>query len=79
MTEQKHAEKALQEREEQIRHTVENAPLGIGKLDLNDTFRSVNQAYCEMLGYCHDELLTMTSNDITILMIEISASVYLWN
>jgi PAS domain S-box-containing protein len=59
------AEEALKESEAQIRLTVENAPLGIGTAHLDGRFRSMNQAYCDMLGYSFDELLNMNFDDIT--------------
>lgn len=65
ITKLKQSEEALRESKEQIRLTVENAPLGIGTAHLDGRFRSVNEAYCDMLGYSSEELLNMTFDDIT--------------
>jgi len=65
ITERKRVIEALKESEEQISLTVENAPLGIGTIHLDGRLRSMNQAYCDMLGYSSEELLNMAFDDIT--------------
>jgi len=65
ITERKLMEEALRQSKEQMRLTVENAPLGIGTVYLDGTFHSMNQAYCDMLGYSSEQLLKMTFDEIT--------------
>jgi len=63
--ERRRAEDALKESEDQIRLTVENAPLGIGTVYLDGRLRTMNPAYCDMLGYSSEELSNMTFDDIS--------------
>ncbi len=65
ITERKQMEEALRQSREEIRLTLENAPLGIGTLYPDGRFRSLNQAYCDMLGYSIQELSNMAFDDIT--------------
>ncbi len=51
--------------EEKWRATVENAPVGVGITDMDGKFLSMNQAYCDMLGYSFDELRNLTFDEIT--------------
>ena len=54
----------LQKSENQYRNTFKYAPIGIVNISLAMNFLSVNQSFCDMLGYSHAELLTMTFMDI---------------
>ncbi len=63
--ERKHAEERLRRSEEQLRLTLENAPIGIATADLKGRLLSVNPAFCSTLGYSIDELLEMSVTDIT--------------
>ena len=63
--ERKQAEERLRRSEEQLRLTLENAPIGIATVDLEGRLLNVNPAFCAILGYSADELLEMTISDIT--------------
>jgi PAS domain S-box-containing protein len=65
ITVQKHAEEQLRQREEQLRLTLENAPIGILTTDLAGKLLTVNPTLCTILGYSPDELTRMTVEDIT--------------
>ncbi|CAN1209090.1 response regulator [Tumidithrix helvetica PCC 7403] len=49
--------RTLAQKEEMLRLTIENAPIGILTVGFEGRFLSVNQAFCQMLGYDEDELL----------------------
>jgi diguanylate cyclase (GGDEF)-like protein/PAS domain S-box-containing protein len=55
----------LQKSEAQYRNTFEYAPIGISNVSPDMCFFSVNQTFCNMLGYSRTELLMMTVMDIT--------------
>ncbi|MGI9321856.1 MAG: PAS domain S-box protein [Thiogranum sp.] len=65
ITVQQHAEEQLRQREEQLRLTLENAPIGILTTDLEGKLLTVNPTLCTVLGYSPDELTGMTVKDIT--------------
>jgi diguanylate cyclase (GGDEF)-like protein/PAS domain S-box-containing protein len=72
ITERKLAEEALKESEQRFRSTFENAPIGVALVSLPSPspdsatrYLRVNPALCEMLGYSEEELLSMTSSDVT--------------
>lgn len=65
ITEQKEAEKALNESEERSRKIFENSPLGMALSTLDFRFYSVNPAWVSMTGYSEEELLKMSFKDIT--------------
>lgn len=54
------AEKELRSREHTFRTLVETAPCGIFALD-DTKILMVNPAFCDMLGYSQDEILTMNA------------------
>jgi len=56
---------ALYHTEELWRLTLENAPIGIITLNLEGDFLTVNQAFCKMLGYQSDQLLTKSLLDFS--------------
>jgi diguanylate cyclase (GGDEF)-like protein/PAS domain S-box-containing protein len=68
MTEQAIAETALRESEERLRATFEQAAVGMALRDLdprNPRWLRVNQKLCDIFGYTRDEMLQLTSVDIT--------------
>nr|WP_262898405.1 PAS domain S-box protein [Hymenobacter negativus] len=50
------AEADLRRREEKYRGIIENMSLGLVEADLNDHLLYANQSFCDMTGYCTDEL-----------------------
>ncbi len=65
ITVRQQAQEQLREREEQLRLTLQNAPIGIVTSELDGRLLSVNPAFCNILGYTADELTRMTIEDIT--------------
>ena len=65
ITTQKHAEEQLRQREEQLRLTLEHAPIGILTAGLDGRLLSVNPTLCNILGYPADELIRLSIDDIT--------------
>ena len=54
------------ERENQFRTIFEQAPVGIATIDsLTGSFKSINSAYCKMMGYTPEEMLVRTFQSIT--------------
>ncbi|MDQ7091369.1 MAG: PAS domain S-box protein [Methylococcales bacterium] len=66
ITQQKNAEKALRISELQFRTTFEHAPIGVINLSLKGDFLAINQYFCTMMGYSHQELLSMNIKQITL-------------
>jgi diguanylate cyclase (GGDEF)-like protein/PAS domain S-box-containing protein len=69
MTEQAIAEAALRESEEYLQATFEQAAVGMAFRSLdprNPRWLRVNQKLCDILGYTRDELLQLTSVDISL-------------
>ena len=50
--------------EERYTSVIKNAGLGFMVSDMNSMILDVNEAYCEMSGYSHDELLGMSVENI---------------
>ncbi len=50
------AEDDLRRREEKYRGIIENMSLGLVEADLNDHLLYANQSFCDMTGFCNDEL-----------------------
>ncbi|HZU01159.1 MAG TPA: histidine kinase N-terminal 7TM domain-containing protein, partial [Ktedonobacteraceae bacterium] len=65
ITEHKRAERALRESEERFRNIFEEAPIGMAVVGLDGTLLQVNKAFCEMLGYCEQELMAHNLSTIT--------------
>jgi PAS domain S-box-containing protein len=65
ITDRKLAEAARREGERTFKALVENAPVGVAHNTLDGRFVYVNEAFCKLSGYGHDELLRMTWQDIT--------------
>jgi PAS domain S-box-containing protein len=64
ITEQLKSQNALEISEQWHRTILETASSGILTVDYSGNLLSVNQSYCEMSGYRHDELLKMSIADI---------------
>lgn len=58
-------EARLRESEERFRGTLEQAAVGIAHATLDGHFQYVNQKFCKIVGYAHDELLHMSYQEIT--------------
>jgi PAS domain S-box-containing protein len=56
ITARTNAEADLRRREEKYRGIIENMSLGLVEADLNDHLLYANQSFCDMTGYCTDEL-----------------------
>ena len=65
ISERKSIESRLTQREEELRLTIENAPIPIATFGLDDGILSANPSFCRMLGYTQDEMSHMTFRDIT--------------
>lgn len=55
VTEEQEVQKAIRRSEEKYRGILENLELGIMEVDNNETIISVNQRFCDMLGYAKPE------------------------
>ena len=64
---QKRTVVALQTSEARFRAAFEQAAIGISHTSLDRRYLQVNQKYCDMLGYSHEELMSMSANGITYL------------
>ena len=67
------AEADLRQREEKYRGIIENMSLGLVEADLNDHLLYANQSFCDMTGFCSEELagrrfspLLLTGDDIEL-------------
>ena len=65
ITERYRAEQAERESEMHFRTLFEQAQAGMSFAGLDGKFMSVNEAYCELLGYTADELKDMSVYDVT--------------
>jgi PAS domain S-box-containing protein len=65
ITVQQQAQEQLRQSEEQLRLTLENAPIGILTSGLDGHLLSVNPAFCNILGYSAEELTHLSVEDIT--------------
>jgi PAS domain S-box-containing protein len=63
ITERKRVQEALQESEQLFRSIFENAPVGIGLLNVREAQYFTNQALHEMLGCTHEDLTTVEKWD----------------
>lgn len=66
ITRRKNTEEALKESEERYRTLFESASDAIFIHNINGEIMEVNQAACNLLGYCKEELLKLTSMNIDI-------------
>ncbi|MBF0560181.1 MAG: PAS domain S-box protein [Nitrospirae bacterium] len=65
ITERKRFEKELKESEERFRNAFEHAAIGFSIYSTAGHFLQVNQAFCNMIGYSEEELMTKTFQQIT--------------
>jgi sigma-B regulation protein RsbU (phosphoserine phosphatase) len=65
ITDKKHAEQQLKQSEEKYRRIVETAAEGFLLMDEALTIIDVNEAYCKLIGYAHDEILGKTPLDFS--------------
>jgi PAS domain S-box-containing protein len=65
ITERKRFEAALRKSEERFRAAFEQAAVGMALRGLDGRWLDVNQKLCDILGYTRDELLKLTSVEIT--------------
>ncbi len=65
MKEKAIVEKALREGEEQYRRIFEDSGVGMATNEFDGRFLRVNGAFCDMLGYSEQELLSKSVIDIT--------------
>ena len=66
ITRRKKAEQALLLSEAHFRSGFEDGPIGVTFVDRNLNFIRVNRAFCEMTGYSEDELLHLTTTELTL-------------
>src|SRR5712691_3823828 len=59
------AEEVLRESEERFQETIELAAIGIAHVDTNGRYLHVNRWLCELLGYTREELLGLTTKQIS--------------
>ncbi len=66
ITDQKRAEEALRESEEKSRTVFEQAAVGMARVSFDDArWIEVNDAFCHMLGYTREEMLSTSWPQIT--------------
>jgi nitrogen fixation negative regulator NifL len=65
ITGRKEAEEVLRQSEVKFRGIFTDAPTGIVRASPEGRFIQVNPAFCELLGYSEQELLTKTGRDVT--------------
>jgi PAS domain S-box-containing protein len=63
--EQKQVDKERSRLEERFRATFEQAAVGIAHAAVEGRFLRLNQKFCDLVGYTHEELLSLTFQDIT--------------
>ncbi|MCS6809593.1 MAG: PAS domain S-box protein, partial [Candidatus Kapabacteria bacterium] len=64
ITERKEAELALRESEERFRFIVEQSPISIAIISLNNRILKANATFCSMLGYSEHEISKLYIQDI---------------
>ncbi len=65
ITERKQAEEALRESEERFRKIFEESKIGIVLVDSNQMYLAVNKAFCSMVGYSQEELMSRSYGAIS--------------
>ena len=65
VTDQRAAGAALQAAEERFRCSFEEALIGMEIVDLDGRYERVNDAFCVIVGYTHEELVGLTRENIT--------------
>jgi PAS domain S-box-containing protein len=66
VTQRKLTETLLKEQEELSQRIIGAAMEGFCRLDLQGFFVDVNEAYCRMMGYSREELLSMRLSDVDV-------------
>jgi diguanylate cyclase (GGDEF)-like protein/PAS domain S-box-containing protein len=66
LTDRKAAEAAVVAASERFRVAFDNAPIGMGLVTPEGTWLQVNAAFCRLLGYSEDELLSLNLADLTV-------------
>jgi len=61
----RHSEKALRESEAKLRFTFDEAPVGVVSVGLDHRFLSLNETFCDFLGYSEEELKKRTTAEVT--------------
>jgi PAS domain S-box-containing protein len=77
ITELRHAEESLRERDEQHRTILQAALDGFWMSDMQGRLLEVNDSYCQMSGYDASELLTMRISDLESVETEQEISAHL--
>ena len=65
MNERGRSDDALKESEELFRAIFNQAAVGIAQIGPDGHFLRLNQKYCDIVGYAHDELIMRTFQSIT--------------
>ena len=65
ISERKKIESRLTQREQELRLTIENAPIPIATVGLDGVVLSANPSFCKMLGYTQREMVRMSFRDFT--------------
>jgi len=65
ITQRKHSEEQIREKEARFRSMFEHAAVGIAQVAMDGLFLIVNPVLCEILGYSETELLSRTTQSIT--------------
>lgn len=65
ITDRKSMESTLRFKEELLRLTLDQAPIGAAIAGLDHRFKSVNAELCRITGYSEEELLSLSLTDIT--------------
>ena len=65
ITERKHLEHRLAERERFVRQVTDSVPVRIAYIDLEERYRFVNQAHCRRFGREREDILGRTRSELT--------------
>lgn len=65
ITELKKLEDELRRSEEQFKEAFEHSPVGMALVDIQGCYIEVNDKLCEILGYSHQEMKSLTFQEIT--------------
>src|SRR4029077_1274499 len=65
ITERKAQEAALNEAQEAFRHAFDDAPIGIGLVDMHGLIQRANRAMAELLGRSQEVLVGIQISDLT--------------
>jgi diguanylate cyclase (GGDEF)-like protein/PAS domain S-box-containing protein len=65
ITERKRTEDALREARDRFRSLFDHAPIGVAMVTLEGRYVQVNRSLCEILGYCEEELQSLTWQELT--------------